>query len=340
MPGLISLRAPAFWWKKPGLAATLLAPLGAVYGGFAAQRMKRPGYRANIPVICIGNPTLGGAGKTPAAIAVAKLLQERGRKPFFISRGYGGNAAGPLRVDPEKHTAGDTGDEALLLAATAPTIIGADRAASAKLAESLGADVLVMDDGFQNPSLEKDLSILVVDGERGIGNEKVFPAGPLRAPLPIQLAQAHVMVAAGAGTGGQRALSAAILANLAVLSAVIAPGEAAVAALRGKPLLAFAGIGFPEKFFATLERNDLRVAERRAFPDHHRFSAADAAALIAAAERGGLTLVTTEKDFARMGGDPALRELREKSKTLPVALAFDDTAEIGGFIDEALARKR
>jgi tetraacyldisaccharide 4'-kinase len=338
MPGLISLRAPAFWWKKPGLPAALLSPLGAIYGAVAAHRMKRDGHRAGVPVICIGNPTLGGAGKTPMALAIAKLLKERGRKPFFLSRGYGGLARGPLRVDMAKHTARDIGDEALLLAAEAPTIVGGDRAASAKLAEASGADVLVMDDGFQNPSLEKDLSILVVDGMRGIGNGYVFPAGPLRAPLAAQLSRAQAMLVVGSDAENA-ALTEAARAPLVSLRGRIAPNLEALLPLRGKPLLAFAGIGFPEKFFTTLELGGLNAAARRAFPDHHYYSAGDAAKLLSDAASSGQTLVTTAKDHARMTGNPALAELRKQAMPLPVQMMFEKPEEIGKLIGAALARR-
>src|SRR5690348_2940661 len=166
------MREPAFWWRKPGLAASLLAPLGALYGAVAARRMRRLGQRARAPVVCIGNLTVGGAGKTPTAIAAAQALREAGAKPAFLTRGYGGRLAGPVAVAPT-HDAADVGDEPLLLARVAPTVVARDRVAGAIAAVEAGADVIVMDDGFQNPALAKDLSLLVVDGRRGIGNGKV-----------------------------------------------------------------------------------------------------------------------------------------------------------------------
>ncbi len=175
------MREPAFWWRPAGLMSGLLSPLAAIYGAVAASRMARAGHDAGIPVICVGNPTLGGAGKTPTAIAVAQMLDAAGRRPFVLSRGYGGALAGPVQVDPAHHRATDVGDEPLLLARFAPTIVSRDRAAGADAARAAGAGAVVMDDGFQSPALRKDRSLLVVDGRRGIGNGKVFPAGPLRA---------------------------------------------------------------------------------------------------------------------------------------------------------------
>ena len=180
------MQAPAFWWKKPGAAAALLSPVAAIYGAVAARRLAQPGAHAGIPVICIGNLTVGGAGKTPTAIAVARLLIAAGEKPIFLIRGYGGTLAGPVTV-AAGHDAAQVGDEAVLLARVAPTIVAHDRVAGARLAKENGASVIVMDDGFQNPSLAKKLSILVIDGTRGIGNARIIPAGPLRAPLEPQL---------------------------------------------------------------------------------------------------------------------------------------------------------
>jgi len=179
------MRAPRFWWDPPGILSTLLSPLAAIYGSVAARRLEQPGERVGIPVICIGNLTVGGAGKTPTALAIAHMLLAAGEKPMFLTRGYGGRLAGPVMVDPA-HTAVQVGDEPLLLARVAPAIVAQDRVAGARLAKDNGASVIVMDDGFQNPALTKDLSILVVDA-RGTGNGRVLPAGPLRAPLKTQL---------------------------------------------------------------------------------------------------------------------------------------------------------
>jgi tetraacyldisaccharide 4'-kinase len=317
------MREPAFWWREPGLASRLLAPLAALYGTVAARRMRQPGQRARAMVVCIGNLTVGGAGKTPTAIAAARLLRDAGANPAFLTRGYGGQLAGPVVVAPA-HTAAEVGDEPLLLARVAPTIVAHDRVAGAAAAIAAGADTIVMDDGFQNAGLAKDLSVLVVDGRRGIGNGKVIPAGPLRAPLEAQLAKAQALLVVGeAGWSARGVIAAAQAAGPPLLTGRLVPDPAAVAALAGARVLAFAGIADPDKFFATLRDAGIAVVAARRFADHHRFSATEANDLVVEAERSGLTLVTTEKDLARMTGDPALAALAARSRTLPVTLALD-----------------
>jgi tetraacyldisaccharide 4'-kinase len=316
------MREPAFWRRPGALAGCLLAPLGAIYGAVAAWRMARPGVAAGIPVLCIGNLTAGGAGKTPAAMAVAQLLQQAGKRPFVLSRGYGGRLAGPVQVDAQAHGAGDVGDEPLLLVRVAPTIVAHDRVAGAQAARSAGADVIVMDDGFQNSSLKKDLSIVVVDGRGGIGNGRVFPAGPLRAPLSAQLERAGALLVIGAGAGADAVIAAA--PGLPLFHGRLEPDAQGVAALRPHKVLAFAGIGDPEKFFATLSEAGIDVAARQAFADHHRYRGAEADGLIARARREGLTLVTTEKDLARLKGESGLRALAEQARALPVRLVVTE----------------
>jgi tetraacyldisaccharide 4'-kinase len=329
------LHEPRFWWKEPGFAAALLAPAAAIYGRVAAQRLGRPGYRATIPVFCIGNPTLGGAGKTPAAIALAKMLERRGGKPVLLTRGYGGKVPGPVLADTN-HRADEIGDEAILLAAAAPTVIAADRAAGAKFAAERGAGIVVMDDGFQNPSLAKDVSLLVIDAARGLGNGRVFPAGPLRAPIATQFAQADALLLVGEPN---RALERGLaLSGLPLLRAALVPDPDAIARLSGKRTLAFAGIGNPEKFFRTLKQNGIPPAQTRSFPDHHAYRARDAAGLLDIARRDELQLVTTEKDAARLRGEPALAGLAESIEVLPVEMRFEDDAAIARLLDTAFAR--
>jgi tetraacyldisaccharide 4'-kinase len=188
------MREPAFWWQPPSWMSRVLAPIALIYGTISGRRMLQRGHRATVPVICVGNYTLGGAGKTPTVIALLKLLRAAGETPVVLSRGYGGQLAGPMRVDLKKHVAADVGDEPLLLAQVAPVIVSADRVAGADAARSASASVIVMDDGFQNPSLQKDVSLIVIDAGRAIGNTHVFPAGPLRAPLAAQLTRTDVLL--------------------------------------------------------------------------------------------------------------------------------------------------
>jgi tetraacyldisaccharide 4'-kinase len=333
---MIPLRAPEFWWRKAGPLAALLYPAGAIYGAVASRRMAQAGYHAKIPVLCIGNPTLGGAGKTPAAIAAGEWLKREGKKVFFLTRGYGGSEHGPLLVDLSKHDARAIGDEAPLLAAIAPTIVAQDRAAGAKLAEENGAEILIMDDGFQNPSLAKDFSLLVVDGARGIGNGFVFPAGPLRAPLEPQFERAEALLAIGDGEAGEKAARLAGEHGLQTFRGKLQANPASADELKGRRVFAYAGIGAPEKFFRSLEEAGAVVAAKRSFGDHHRYSGIEAAELLAAASNSGLGLVTTEKDLARMRGDSALDALREKSRTLRVRLALDDESAIFAAIRNSL----
>ncbi|OAS22457.1 tetraacyldisaccharide 4'-kinase [Methylobacterium platani] len=319
-------RAPGFWWHEaPTPAARLLAPLGAVYGALAARRMAKAGARAPCPVVCIGNFTLGGAGKTPTALAVAALLRDLGRQPAFLSRGYGGRLAGPVRVDPARHGAGDVGDEPLLLARSGAAIVARDRAAGALACVEAGADVVVMDDGLQNPGLAKDLALAVIDGAVGLGNGRVFPAGPLRAPEAAQWPHVHAVLAIGDGAPGDRVLAAARARGVPALRGRLVPDPAAADALRGRPVLAFAGIGRPDKFFATLRDLGADPRETRAFPDHHAFTAAEAGHLAAEAARRGLLLVTTEKDRVRL---PAAMPVA----TLPVVLELDEPERLAALL--------
>jgi len=332
------MRAPAFWWRPPGVLSALLAPLGAIYGVVAAARLKAGGSRARLPVICVGDPTLGGAGKTPTALALAKLLLAAGERPCFITRGYGGRERGPLRVDPAAQAADDVGDEALLLARTAPAVVAADRVAGARLALSTKPSVLVLDDNFQNPALVKDFSLLVIDGESGAGNGRVFPAGPLRAPLAAQLEQAQALVCIGKGQAGAAIAALAAKKNIPSFAARIVPDAAAARKLAGRRVLAFAGIGRPEKFFRTLAEIGAETAERRAFPDHHAYSPREAEELLAAANRENLLLVTTEKDQVRFARTPELAALHAASIALPIVLEFDDAPALMRRLSGALRR--
>lgn len=330
------MRAPAFWWRPdPSALARLLRPAGLVYGTVAARRMGRPGGRAPVPVICIGNFTAGGAGKTPTALLVADLLTARGRRPAFLTRGYGGRLAGPVAVDPARHGAAEVGDEPLLLARAAPTIVARDRPAGAALAAERGADAIVMDDGLQNPSLAKDLALAVVDGATGIGNGLPLPAGPVRAPMVAQWPLADAILVVGAGAAGDRVAEEAMRRAKPVLRGRLVPDPAAAAALRGARVLAFAGIGRPEKFFETVRECGAEPVATQAFPDHHPYRMREIAALAAQAEAGGLRLVTTEKDRARIAG---LGLSTGALSVLPVRLVLEDERMLAALLARALER--
>jgi tetraacyldisaccharide 4'-kinase len=332
------MREPAFWQSRPGLAAWLLAPLSWLYGLVAARRLRRRGRCARVPVVCIGNFTVGGAGKTPTALAVADMLAAAGGRPAFLSRGYGGRLAGPLLVEPARHGAADVGDEPLLLVRAAATIVARGRVEGATLAAASGAGVIVMDDGFQNPSLAKDFSVLVVDGQRGIGNGRVIPAGPLRAPLEAQLAQTHALVVIGPTAGAVDVVAAARAHNIPIFAARLRPDPGFVAALGSGRVLAFAGIGDPQKFFATLAEAGIAVAATRSFADHHRYTYAEARSLCEDADRDGLALVTTEKDYVRLAGDGAFAELAAHAHALPVTLALEDEGRFKSLLLERIAQ--
>jgi tetraacyldisaccharide 4'-kinase len=334
------MREPAFWWRKAGVRAALLAPVAACYGAVAARRMARAGARTGVPVLCVGNFTLGGAGKTPTAIAIVRMLTQAGERAVCLSRGYGGSVAGPKPVDAHADTAALVGDEALLLAHVAPTIVSRNRVAGAALAQAKGASVVVMDDGLQNGTIAKDFTLAVINGKRGIGNARVFPAGPLRAPLDAQLAASDALLVLGEPSGAADAIAAAKARGLPVLHGQLRPEPAAVTALQGRKVLAFAGIGDPEKFFATAAAAGIAVVQRMAFPDHHRYSAEEAAELVMDAEHDGLALLTTEKDHVRMAGDPALAALYARAHVLPVTMAVEEAEALRRLITESLRRHR
>jgi tetraacyldisaccharide 4'-kinase len=318
------MRAPAFWWRpRPSLLALLLGPAGFVYGAVAGQRMLRRGETPELPVICIGNFTAGGAGKTPTALAMAGLLRAMGEAPAFLLRGYGGTLAGPIRV-ADRHTAAEVGDEALLLARSGPTIVSRDRPAGVRLASGQGATVVIMDDGLQNASLVKDLAIAVVDGATGIGNGLPLPAGPLRAPMSAQWRMVDAVLIIGAGEAGDEVAAAAEQLAKPVFRGSFDPDAAMAARLKGEKVLAFAGIGRPGKFFETLKEAGAVVERAISFPDHHAFSTAEFTALREEAHENGWHLVTTEKDAMRILHAPALREAAGSLMPVPVHLRVSD----------------
>ncbi len=317
------MREPAFW-ERDGLTARTLQPLAGVWT--AATRLRRTAmrpWRAPVPVLCIGNVTVGGGGKTPAARALADRLSSRGWRPHILSRGFGGHLCGPVTVDPERHTSHDVGDEPLLLARHAPVWVARNRARAAAAAIRAGADILVMDDGLQNVHLARTLSFLVVDGPRGFGNAKVLPAGPLREPLADALSRAGTAVIVGDDPHG---LAGALADDgLCVLHARLEadriPGD-------GLPLFAFAGIARPGKFFATLEEHGAHVVRTRSFADHHRHDPMVVTAMFEEANALGAKLVTTEKDWVRL--DEATRPLAEP---VPVRMVFREEGLLDALID-------
>jgi len=334
------MREPSFWWHEGRSAAFALAPLAAAYGVVAQARLNRRGRSVAVPVVCIGNLTVGGAGKTPAAIATAQILKAAGELPMFLTRGYGGSLAGPIAVDPARHGAAEVGDEPLLLANTAPTTVARDRVAGANFSIARGATVVVMDDGFQNPSLRKDLSILVLDGRRGIGNGRVIPAGPLRVPLGAQLRRAQVLVLVGAATRAEAVVADARKREIAIFRAELRPDPQFVAALGRGRVLAFAGIGDPNKFFTTVADAGITIASKRGFPDHHRYTREEARALCEEADREGHVLLTTEKDLARLRGDDSVSGLATQAHALPVALTFEDEERFRSLLLKGLSQAR
>ncbi|MFB9264207.1 tetraacyldisaccharide 4'-kinase [Bradyrhizobium erythrophlei] len=334
------MREPAFWHRPSSWKSHLLRPLAAIYGAVAARRMRRTGLDAGIPVLCVGNYHVGGAGKTPTVLALAKLLRELDELPVVLSRGYGGHLRGPVKVDLNSHTAADVGDEPLMMASTLPVVIARNRADGAALALAQGASVILMDDGFQNPSVVKDASLIVIDSARGLGNGRVIPAGPLRAPLVPQFARTDALIVVGEGEAARTIAAEVADRGKPVLAAHLKPDEASLAALRGKRVLAFAGIGDPARFFNTLKTSGVDVAQSRAFADHHAFARGEIEELVADARREALTLVTTEKDLARLRGADGLPAGAQAIVPFAVTLEFEEPAALRRFVTDQLFKAR
>lgn len=328
------MQSPGFWRRDPpALAARLLQPLGSLYGAITGARMRRDGEAATLPVVCIGNFTAGGAGKTPTALAVARILTSMGERPAFLTRGHKGRLVGPVVVDPARHGFRDVGDEPLLLTDAATTVLSRDRPAGARFCAELGASVVVMDDGLQNPSLRKDLRLVVVDGGAGVLNGLCLPAGPLRAPLEAQWPFVDALVVMGKGAAGAALAAEARSRGKPVFEARLAPDAEVAAQLANQRVLAFAGIGRPEKFFATLEECGAQIVRREAFPDHHAFSTVEIDSLRERARREGLLLVTSCKDLVRLA-DP------EGIVALPVEAEFAEASGLESLVKQAIAASR
>ncbi|WP_292899394.1 tetraacyldisaccharide 4'-kinase [Nitratireductor sp.] len=320
--------APPFWWEAADWRAWSLLPLSALYGLVAGYRMasaKRA--RVDVPVLCVGNFTVGGEGKTPVSIALAKQAKKLGRKPGFLTRGHGGSMGGGSMtvahlVDAKKDLSRHVGDEPLLLARHAPTLVAPDRLMGARELIGIGCDFIIMDDGFQSARLHMDYAVMVVDARRGLGNGHVIPGGPMRARLIDQLRYADAILTMGEGSAADHVVRRASRAGRPVLQARLKPRG--VRAIRGGRFLAFAGIGNPKKFFDSVAEAGGTVVEARSFPDHHPFDDDEARDLIAAAEKNGLELITTEKDLVRLrGGSEALSALAEHCRVLQVEAQFD-----------------
>ncbi|GAB5508834.1 MAG: tetraacyldisaccharide 4'-kinase [Hyphomicrobiales bacterium] len=348
----ITRTAPAFWWPDPHapqklnhrLAKWALFPASYLYGRVVARRMAMPGHQGALPVVCIGNFVAGGAGKTPTALAIAAELKEMGLQPAFISRGYGGSmAASGLQVDASGHTAEQVGDEPLLLARHGETFIGPNRLTSVIAAAERGAHCAIFDDGFQNPSVTKNLSLLVVDAGAGIGNGFCHPSGPLRAPLGMQMDMADAIIVVGStsqeASGPQPAVRMAARRGKPILSAMLEldlPDH-----VQDRPLLAFCGIGRPQKFFDGLEDADLDVVHTVPFPDHHPFTTEDADMLIKEAQARNALLVTTEKDMARLSrASGVLADLASVTTPIPARLVFEDPKYLRSILEQAVRQWR
>ena len=292
------MKSPGFWYdRRPSLAASLLEPFGAITARATARRLRRVGWTAPVPVVCCGNVGVGGAGKTTLALDLARGLAERGIAVHCLTRGHGGSArSGVLRVEPDHHDAALVGDEALLLAEVAPCWRSPDRAAAARAAIAAGAQLLLMDDGLQNPGLVQDWPLLVIDGAVGFGNGRLLPAGPLREPVAAAAARAAGAILIGADATGD---AGRLPQALPLLRAELAM-DPAIGRLRDRRLLAFAGIARPAKFFDALVAHGLTVLETRSFADHHRFRPAELERLQRDAVRLRATLITTPKDAVRL----------------------------------------
>ena len=324
------MRAPGFWWRtpdRPGLVPRLLAPLGWLYAAGTARRLRQPGYTPQVPVICVGNLTAGGAGKTPTVIALVERLTARGQKVHVVSRGYGGRLDGPLRVEEARHSAEEVGDEPLLLSAFAPVWVARDRAAGVRAAEAAGAGVVLMDDGFQNPAVTPALGLVVVDAARAFGNGRCIPAGPLREPVATGLSRADLVL-----TIGEDAAQAQFDATWGPIAAPHLRGQLQPLQMgmdwKGERVLAFAGIADPSRFFATLRAEGAEVVRGEALADHETLSETLLKRLELEAAAAGAQLVTTEKDAARLAP-----HWRAKVLTLVVRLQVQEWSPMDATLD-------
>ncbi|PTM98395.1 tetraacyldisaccharide 4'-kinase [Mycoplana dimorpha] len=332
--------APPFWWTKPDWHAYALWPVSRLYGFVAGTRMRRARRAAvPVPVVCVGNFTVGGAGKTPTSIALARAAKARGLRPGFLSRGYGGSLDVTTVVDPGRHRARDVGDEPLLLAREALTVISRRRIGGARRLVEEGVDLIIMDDGFQSARLVFDQALLVVDSRRGLGNGYLVPSGPVRAPLAEQMRQASALLVIGDGNAADALIRQAARAGKPVHSATLV--TVAADDLRGQAVLAWSGLADNDKFFRTVEGTGATLYDTRSFPDHHHLSEDEVADILDHAEAHGYTIVTTAKDSVRLAGEHGrAQELRERSRVIEVEIRFDDPRAPDKIIEAALASAR
>ena len=308
------MRTPDFW-KRRSFVARLLLPFSKIYAYFSFEHQKRQRktmYNSRLKVVCVGNIVAGGSGKTPVAIEIAKILKDKGKKVVFLSRGYGGKLDNTV-VDCRKHDYSDVGDEPLLLAAVAPVVIARNRGSGAMIAERMGAEYLIMDDGFQNQTLHKDISLLVFDGGIGIGNGYTLPAGPLRDDVDTALKRADFAIISGRDMSG---IGKLLSGRIKILNGSVYPSV-------GKQIengrwVAFAGIGRPEKFRETLIDLKIDLADFRSYPDHYPYTDADIKGILALAEKFSAKVITTAKDMVKI---PAM--YRNQIESLPIDFHFD-----------------
>lgn len=332
--------APPFWWTKIGWQAAALYPVSLIYGAIAGSAMNRAKRSpVECPVICVGNFTAGGAGKTPTVIALARAAKDMGLKPGLLSRGYGGLIDQTTVVDPQHHNARGVGDEPLLLAREALTVISRNRIEGARKLIAAGADLIIMDDGFQSARISIDFSLIVIDGKRGIGNGLVIPAGPVRAPIKVQMRHLSALLAVGNGDRADPFIRQMARAGKQIYQANVALRNGAE--FSGQKVLAFAGIADPGKFFASLAEAGADIVATRAFADHHYLDDDEISALLATADRDGLMLATTAKDHVRLAGQHGkagdlASDLTDRAKILEIAMAFDDPATPRAIIEAAV----
>lgn len=323
-------KAPHFW-HAPSWQAFALWPLSRLYWCIAKLRLTRhTPFRVSVPVICVGNNTVGGSGKTPLVLACAAILSQHGYKPAILSRGYKGNFTGALRVDSALHSAQDVGDEPLLMAQHAACYVSTSRLHSARAAIADGADCLLLDDGMQNPSLHKDLTLMVIDGAYGFGNGLMLPAGPRREPLAQSLSKASAIVIMGEATH----LDVKNIIAAAQAGPVFHASLQLQAALPTGALAAFCGIGRPEKFFASLQQQGAQLVQQTAFADHHAYTEAELHTLEEAAQQQGAQLITTEKDWMRLDAS-----WRKKVRYVPVAAVLQEAEAFAQLLLNAVQRR-